>query len=237
MIPYKKTFHCQYCKNILLLINKVKIIMLSPAVFFIFSLLFSFSHAAVKDFCVADFSAPEGPAGYSCKKPANVTADDFVYSGLGVAGNASNSIFKSAIVNALVDDFPGLNGLGVSMARADLAPGGIVPLHTHPRASEILLAAEGTVTAGFISAANDVYIKTLNKGDIIVFPQGLLHFTVNTGSCQALIFVSFNSESPGTQILDNSLFGNNFPTELITASTFLDAAEIRRLKAVFNGTG
>ena len=237
MIPYKKTFHCQYCKNILLHINKVKIIMISPAVFLIFSLLFSLSHAAVKDFCVADFSAPEGPAGYSCKKPANVTVDDFVYSGLGVAGNASNSIFKSAIVNALVDDFPGLNGLGVSMARADLAPGGVIPLHTHARASEILLAVEGTVTAGFISAANDVYIKTLNKGDIIVFPQGLLHFAVNTGGSQALIFASFSSESPGVQILDNALFGNKFPTESITASTFLDAAEIKRLKAVFNGTG
>ncbi|KAF3439674.1 hypothetical protein FNV43_RR17952 [Rhamnella rubrinervis] len=211
--------------------------MISPPVFFIFSLLLSFSHAAVKDFCVADFSAPEGPAGYSCKNPANVTVDDFIYSGLGVAGNPSNSIFKTAITNALVDDFPALNGLGVSMARADIAPGGVIPLHTHPRASEILFAVEGTVTAGFISAANDVYIKTLNKGDIIILPQGLLHFTVNTGSTQALIFVSFSSENPGLQILDNALFGNNFPTELITASTFLDGAEIKRLKAVFNGTG
>lgn len=211
--------------------------MISPAVLFIFSLLFSFSHAAVKDFCVADFSAPEGPAGYSCKKPANVTVDDFVYSGLGVAGNTSNSVFKSAIANALVDDFPGLNGLGVSMARADLAPGGVIPLHTHPRASEILFAVEGNVTAGFVSAASDVYIKTLNKGDMIVFPQGLVHFAVNTGSSQALVFASFGSENPGLQIIDNALFGNNFPTELLSACTLLEAAEIRRLKGVFNGTG
>ncbi|KAF3449338.1 hypothetical protein FNV43_RR10066 [Rhamnella rubrinervis] len=215
----------------------MKIIMTFPAVFAIFCLLFSFSLSAVKDFCVADFSAPEGPAGYSCKNPAKVTVDDFAYSGLGVAGNASGSIFKSAVATAFVDDFPGLNGLGVSMARADLAPGGVIPLHTHPGASEILLAAEGTVTAGFISAANHVYIKTLNKGDIIVLPQGLLHFAVNTGSSQALVFVSFSSESPGVQFVSNALFGNNFPTELITASTLLEASEVKRLKVVFNGSG
>ena len=35
--------------------------------------------------------------------------------------------------------------------------------------------------AGFISSANSVYYKTLNKGDVMVFPQGLLHFQINGG--------------------------------------------------------
>ena len=83
-------------------------------------LLVSSSHAAVQDFCVADLTAPQGPAGYSCKTPAEVTADDFVYSGLSVPGNTS-TLFNAAINTAFVDKFPGLNGLGVSMTRADIA--------------------------------------------------------------------------------------------------------------------
>ncbi|KAI8023898.1 Auxin-binding protein ABP19a [Camellia lanceoleosa] len=74
-------------------------------ILFVVSLLFSYSHGSVLDFCVADFSLPDGPAGYSCKKPAKVTVNDFVYSGLGIAGNTSN-LFKAAVTAAFVDQFP-----------------------------------------------------------------------------------------------------------------------------------
>ncbi|RVW33276.1 Auxin-binding protein ABP19a [Vitis vinifera] len=175
-------------------------------------LLVSSSHAAVQDFCVADLTAPQGPAGYSCKTPAEVTADDFVYSGLSVPGNTS-TLFNAAINTAFVDKFPGLNGLGVSMARADIAPGGVIPMHTHPGASEIILIAKGSVTAG------------------------LLHFQVNTGRTQAHLWASFGSPNPGLQILSNALFSNNLPSELIEKTTFLDDDEVKRLKALLGGSG
>ncbi|XP_034695475.1 germin-like protein [Vitis riparia] len=199
-------------------------------------LLVSSSHAAVQDFCVADLTAPQGPAGYSCKTPAEVTADDFVYSGLSQPGNTS-SLFNAAINTAFVDKFPGLNGLGLSMARADIAPGGVVPMHTHHGASETILIAKGSITAGFISSDNTVYLKTLKEGDIMVFPQGLLHFQVNTGRTQALFWVSFSSSNPGLQILSNALFSNNLPSELIEKTTFLDDDEVKRLKALLGGSG
>ncbi|XP_034677191.1 germin-like protein [Vitis riparia] len=199
-------------------------------------LLVSSSHAAVQDFCVADLTAPQGPAGYSCKTPAEVTADDFMYSGLSVPGNTS-TLFNAAINTAFVDKFPGLNGLGVSMARADIAPGGVIPMHTHPGASEIILIAKGSVTAGLISSDNTVYLKTLKEGEIMVFPQGLLHFQVNTGRTQALLWVSFGSPNPGLQILSNALFSNNLPSELIEKTTFLDDNEVKRLKTLLGGSG
>ena len=199
-------------------------------------LLVSSSHAAVQDFCVADLTAPQGPAGYSCKTPAEVTADDFVYSGISVPGNTS-TLFNAAINTAFVDKFPGLNGLGVSMARADIATGGVIPMHTHPGASEIILIAKGSVTAGLISSDNTVYLKTLKEGDIMVFPQGLLHFQVNTGRTQALLWVSFGSPNPGLQILSNALFSNNLSSELIEKTTFLDDNEVKRLKALLGGSG
>ncbi|CAH2041839.1 unnamed protein product [Thlaspi arvense] len=174
-------------------------------IFFFFSLLFSFSQASVVDFCVADFSLPDGPAGYSCKKPAKVTVDDFTYSGLGKVGNTSN-IIKAAVTPAFAAQFGGVNGLGLSMARLDIAVDGVVPMHTHPGASEILFV-------------------------------GLLHFQINSGKTNALAIVSFSSSNPGLQILDFALFANDLPSELVEKTTFLDDAQVKKLKKVLGGTG
>ncbi|KAK3438737.1 hypothetical protein EUGRSUZ_C03535 [Eucalyptus grandis] len=197
------------------------------------SFLLSASHAAVQDFCVADLSAPEGPTGYSCKKVSAVTVNDFVFSGLGVAGNTSNLI-KAAATPAFVTQFPGLNGLGLSLVRLDMAPGGVIPLHTHPGGSEVILVLEGSICAGFISSSANT---TLNKGDSMIFPRGLLHFQLNAAKVPALAFVSFSSPSPGLQILDFALFANNFPSELVEATTFLDDAQVKKLKGILGGTG
>ncbi|KAJ9686439.1 hypothetical protein PVL29_015372 [Vitis rotundifolia] len=112
------------------------------------------------------------------------------------------------------------------MARADIAPGGVVPMQTHPGASEIILIAKGSVTAGLISSDNTVYLKTLKEGGYHGFPS------------RALLWVSFCSSNPGLQILNNALFSNNLPSELIDKTTFLDDDdEVKRLKALLGGSG
>ncbi|KAJ8774170.1 hypothetical protein K2173_009601 [Erythroxylum novogranatense] len=58
--------------------------------------------------------------------------------------------------------FPGVNGLGISIALVDIVSKGVVPMHTHPAASEILFVVQGSITAGFISSANN---------DVMVFPK------------------------------------------------------------------
>ncbi|KAI3455620.1 hypothetical protein Pfo_012283 [Paulownia fortunei] len=206
------------------------------SIFLSFSLLIFTCNAAVQDFCVADFTAPEGPAGYSCKSPANVTASDFVFTGFRVAGNTTN-IIKAAVSPAFAAQFPGVNGLGLSIARLDLAPGGVIPMHTHPGASEILLVVHGSIVTGFISSANEVYVKKLLKGDIMVFPQGLLHFQINGGGRTAVAFASFSSPNPGLQITDFALFGNKLSSLLVEKTTFLDDAQVKKLKAVLGGSG
>ncbi|EYU28339.1 hypothetical protein ABFS82_12G127800 [Erythranthe guttata] len=195
------------------------------------------SDALVQDFCIADLSHPAGPAGYPCKKSSSVTENDFFFHGLAAAGNTKN-IISAAVTPAFDGQFPGVNGLGLSIARLDLAPGGVIPLHTHPAGSEILVVIQGTITAGLISSfENKVYIKTLNKGDVMVFPQGLLHFQINSGKgTPAQAFVSFSSQNPGLQITDFALFQNDFPTELVAKTTFLDVAQIKKLKGVLGGT-
>ncbi|EEF46288.1 auxin-binding protein ABP19a [Ricinus communis] len=202
-------------------------------IFLIFALLSSSSYALVQDYCVGDLSGPDGPAGYGCKK--TVTVNDFVYSGLAAPGKIL-PLIKAGVTPAFVDQFPGLNGLGISMARLDLQPGGVIPMHTHPAASEVLTVISGSICAGFISSSdNKVFFKNLDKGDIMIFPQGLLHFQINSGGSSALAFVSFSSPRPGLQITDFALFANDLPSELVEKTTFLDDATVKKLKAVLGG--
>ncbi|XP_021865731.1 auxin-binding protein ABP19a-like [Spinacia oleracea] len=206
-----------------------------PKIIFFLSLLVSLSSAtSVVDFCVADLRYPGTPAGYPCRNPANLTADDFVYSGLAVEGNTSN-IFSVAITGAFDVTFPALNGLGLSIVRLDIGVNGVVPIHSH-RVSEVILMIEGTIIAGFIGSDNTAYYRTLTRGDIMIFPASLLHFQVNIGEAPALAFVSLNSPNPGFQTFSTSIAANNLPTEIIRRITLIDAAQVRRLKTIFSGT-
>ena len=69
--------------------------------FIAFSFLISVSYGqtSVVDFCVADYSVANGPAGYSCKNTSKVITDDFILTGLGVKG--SNFAFYTKIMVSL----------------------------------------------------------------------------------------------------------------------------------------
>ncbi|PQP95555.1 germin-like protein subfamily 1 member 11 isoform X4 [Prunus yedoensis var. nudiflora] len=103
---------------------------------------------------------------------------------------------KSAAVN--VDNLLGLNTLGISLARIDFAPNGLNPPHTHPRATEILVVLEGTLYVGFVTSNSDgnrLFTKVLNKGDVFVFPIGLIHFQLNVGQVNAVAFAGLSSQT------------------------------------------
>ena len=113
-------------------------------------------------------------------------------------------------VNA--DNLPGLNTLGVSIARIDFAPKGLNPPHTHPRGTEILVVLEGTLFVGFVTSnadGNRLFTKVLNKGDVFVFPIGLIHFQLNVGYDNAIALVAFSSQNPGVITIANAVFGSN----------------------------
>jgi quercetin dioxygenase-like cupin family protein len=148
--------------------------------------------------------------GFPCKPNTNVTANDFFFAGLANAGNTTN-LAGSLVTAANVEKVPGLNTLGVSMARVDFAVGGINPPHTHPRATEIVFVMEGTLDVGFITTANVLISKTINKGEVFVFPRGLVHFQKNTGYMPASVIAAFNSQLQGTQSIATTLFASTPP--------------------------
>ncbi|KAK3421164.1 hypothetical protein EUGRSUZ_G01863 [Eucalyptus grandis] len=167
----------------------------------------AYDPSPLQDFCVAINDPKVFVNGKFCKDAKQVTADDFLFKGFRYPGNTKNPL-GSKVTPAFVDQFPGLNTLGISMARIDFAPGGLNPPHTHPRGSEILVVAEGTLLVGFVTSNqmnNTFFTKVLYKGDVFVFPIGLIHFQLNIGKTPALAFAALSSQNPGAFQVDKKV--------------------------------
>ncbi|XP_058010395.1 germin-like protein subfamily 1 member 13 [Hevea brasiliensis] len=174
----------------------------------------AFDPSPLQDFCVAINDPKDGVFvnGKFCRDPMLATANDFSFSGLNIPGNTSNKVGSNVtLVN--VDKIPGLNTLGISLARIDFAPyGGLNPPHTHPRATEILVVLEGTLYVGFVTSnPNRLITKVLNAGDVFVFPIGLIHFQFNIGQTKAVAISGLSSQNPGVITIANAVFGSNPP--------------------------
>lgn len=162
---------------------------------------------SLQDFCVADANSPLLVNGLVCKDPNSVTAKDFFFSGLNVARDTSNQL-GSNVTLVTASLIPGLNTLSISIARIDLAPTGINPPHSHPRASEILTVIQGKMRVGFVTSDPNRQITTiLNEGDVFVFPQGLIHYQQNIGKGDAVAIAVLNSQNPGRVTIPNAIFG------------------------------
>ncbi|RVW25747.1 putative germin-like protein 2-1 [Vitis vinifera] len=129
-----------------MVINTLACIALSAMSFFLAS---ASDPSPLQDFCVA--------------------VNDTKTTGLRVPGNTSNKV-GSMVTPANVAQIPGLNTLGISLARVDYAPYGLNPPHTHPRATEILTVLEGTLylNVGKTKAVAIAALSSQNPGVITI---------------------------------------------------------------------
>nr|CAD1834578.1 unnamed protein product [Ananas comosus var. bracteatus] len=129
-----------------------------------------------------------------------VTVEDFSSSGLNIAGNTKNKFgFNVTFVDVM--RVPGLNTLGVSIARADYA-------HTAPSPS--------TPTP----APQRLFLKTLHVGDVFAVPIGMIHFEFNVGKGPAVAIAWFNSQNPGIIFIRDAVFRSKppIPVEVLEKS-------------------
>lgn len=192
--------------------------------------------APLQDFCVGDNNSKVLVNGLVCKDPKLVHENDFFFSGLDRAGNTANAVGSNVtLVN--VAQIPGLNTLGVSLARIDFAPWGINAPHSHPRASEILTVLEGTLRAGFVTSnpENRQITKVLNKGDAFVFPQGLVHYQQNIGKGNAVAIVGFGSQNPGVITIANAVFGSKpyISSDILAKAFQVDQKIVQQIQSRF----
>ncbi|GLT68522.1 hypothetical protein SLA2020_407430 [Shorea laevis] len=178
------------------------------------SLVSAYDPSPLQDICVAidDPKSAVFVNGKFCKDLKLSKADDFFFSGLQKPGNTDNLV-GSSVTPVNVEHIPGLNTLGISLARIDFAPYGENPPHTHPRGTEILVVLEGTLLVGFVTSnpENRLFTKVLNKGDVFVFPIGLIHFQFNTGKTNAVAIAGLSSQNPGVITIANAVFGSDPP--------------------------
>ncbi|XP_056168621.1 germin-like protein subfamily 1 member 13 [Syzygium oleosum] len=200
---------------------------------------FAYDPSPLQDICVAidDPKSAVFVNGEFCKDPKQATADGFVFMKFRNPGNTANPL-GSQVTPATVLEFPGLNTLGISMARIDFAPGGLNPPHTHPCGTEVLVVVEGTLLVGFVASNqlnNTLFTKVLYKGDVFVFPIGLIHFQLNTGETPALAFAGLSSQNPGVIIIANSVFGAKPPisADVLTKAFQVDKKVVDDLQAKF----
>nr|XP_023915966.1 germin-like protein subfamily 1 member 7 [Quercus suber]POF06141.1 germin-like protein subfamily 1 member 13 [Quercus suber] len=201
------------------------------------SLASAYDPSPLQDFCVAINDVKSGVFvnGKFCKDPAMVSANDFFFSGLNIPGNTGNKVGSNVtLVN--VDKLAGLNTLGISLARLDFAPYGLNPPHTHPRGTELLVVIEGTLLVGFVTSnPNKLFTKVLNKGDVFVFPIGLIHFQFNIGKTAALAFAGLSSQNPGVITIANAVFGSVPPInpDVLIKAFQLDKNVVEYLQKAF----
>ncbi|XP_037481566.1 putative germin-like protein 2-1 [Triticum dicoccoides] len=190
----------------------------------------------LQDFCVADRTSQVFINGFACKDPKTAMVEDFYFSGLHMAGNTSNKQ-GSAVAAVNVAQIAGLNTLGISLARVDYAPYGQNPLHIHPRATEILTVLEGSLYVGFVTSnpENKLFSKVLNKGDVFVFPQGLIHFQFNIGANKAIAIAALSSKNPGVITIANAAFGSkpSISDDILAKAFQVDKKIVSRIQAQF----
>ncbi|KAL2937720.1 Germin-like protein subfamily 1 member 17 [Bienertia sinuspersici] len=197
----------------------------------------------LQDFCIAT-NDPKGALfvnGFFCKNPMNAKPEDFFFSGLDVAGDTKNRV-GSNVTTVSVVEFPGLNTLGISLARIDYAPhGGLNPPHIHPRATEVLTVLEGTLYVGFVTSnlpngENKFFPKVLKKGEVFIFPQGLIHFQINIGKYPAVAFSSLSSQNPGVITVADAVFGAYPPisVDVLSKAFQLDEKIVKLLQSKFH---
>ncbi|XP_059668810.1 putative germin-like protein 2-1 [Cornus florida] len=204
--------------------------------FLIFSVALASDHSPLQDFCVGDKNSPVLVNGMVCKDPKLVQADDFFFSGLHMVGNTSNAV-GSKVTPVNVAQIAGLNTFGISLARIDFAPFGINPPHTHPRASEILTVLEGSLHVGFVTSnpENRLISKVIYKGDVFVFPQGLVHFQKNVGYGKAVAIAALSSQNPGVIAIANAVFGSNpdISSDVLAKAFQVDKNTIYQMQSKF----
>ncbi|CAN1282160.1 Putative germin-like protein 2-2 [Linum perenne] len=133
----------------------------------------------------------------------------------------------SRVTPVAVTQIPGLNALGISLVRIDFAPWGINPPHTHPRSLEV-----GFVTS---NPDNRLISKILHKGDVFVFPIGLIHYQRNVGYGNAVAIAGLSSQNPGVITVANSVFGAkpNISGGILAKAFQVDKHVVEQLQAKF----
>ncbi|XP_057494007.1 LOW QUALITY PROTEIN: germin-like protein subfamily 1 member 1 [Actinidia eriantha] len=193
----------------------------------------------LQDYCISDTKIPKFffINGEPCLNPSLAKSSQFVTAALSNKGNTNNPFgFNVTLTNT--DNLPGVNTQGLTMARIDLAPFGVVPPHSHPRASELTTCLQGTILVGFVTTSNRLFTQQLRPGDSFVFPKALVHFLFNVDPTGPALAVSgLSSQNPGAQIASLATFATKPPCldEVLKKAFQITGQELAKIRKNLGG--
>ncbi|KAL1550029.1 hypothetical protein AAHA92_18044 [Salvia divinorum] len=217
--------------------SSTSMLFITLAIINFMSIALAFDTRPLQDFCVADLTRKAQIGGAApCKDPETVTANDFILSGFHLPGNTSNA-YGVAVTSASATTLPGLNSLGLTFLRVDLAPNGFFPPHYHPRATELVVVLKGALEIGFITSnpTNNYFSKVVRKGDVFVVPVGLVHTVRNLARRNTVAMVAFNSQNPGVTNLPNAILAAEPALDSVYLSKAfrMDVETVKHLQSIF----
>nr|KJB76038.1 hypothetical protein B456_012G068300 [Gossypium raimondii] len=125
------------------------------------------------------------------------------------------------VVVANVEKIPCLNTLLVTMSHIHYSP-----------TIEIVFVLEGELEVSFLTTSNMFISKLIKKGEIFLFPKGLVHFHKNIWRMPAAVITTFNSKNLGTQSIVSTLFVAmpTIPIDLLSKEFQIDTNEVEKIK-------
>eukprot|EP00884_Botryococcus_braunii_P015712 jgi/Botrbrau1/2824/Bobra.0125s0033.1 len=137
----------------------------------------------------------------------SIANDDFAYNPNLGASNLTLASPGGLSQPRQLKQWPALNGMGISQTYFKLEPCAMRPPHVHMWATGLLYVIKGSrmVAAFVVEDASREVVNELSSGASAVFPQGLIHYQQNLGCETAEYVISYNAESPGTQVTFKSL--------------------------------
>jgi hypothetical protein len=133
------------------------------------------------------------------------------------AAKAPPGALGGRLIAANAATFPVLKGLGISTTVIFLEACGVGAPHVHPRATEMITVASGTLDFGMI-LENGIVAPGQGTGEVAgrltkfqgtAFPQGSIHYQANPTCEQTSYVAALNSDDPGTNAAADGFFGLN----------------------------
>ncbi|VVA90835.1 unnamed protein product [Arabis nemorensis] len=192
----------------------------------------------LQDYCI---SPPPPPSdhqhiflnGILCKDPTQATVSDFTTTALSKPGNTRVNPFMINVTLTTITNLPGINTMGLTMARIDFDASGVVPPHVHPRASEVTVCLDGVLLVGFVDTSGRVFTQELHPGETFVFPKGLVHFLYNMDSVSSALAVSgLNSQNPGTQFVSLVNFDSKIVEEVLERVYQINGRDVAKIRKI-----
>ncbi|PHU09604.1 Germin-like protein 8-2 [Capsicum chinense] len=103
--------------------------------------------------------------------------------------------------------------------------------------TSVMNVLEGSLQVGFVTSnpENHLINKVLKKGDVFIFPIGLVHYQRSMGYGNVISIVALSTQNPGVISIANAVFGSEppIPTYILAKAFQVDESVASLIQSKF----